>query len=115
MRPLRSWISMRAASVFTPRNTSQHSKGERIAPDAFCRNASFSAYYYPNSANGPSAVLKHGTFLPTPMVSGTTITAADYSVPPPYLNSLHSNSNGVYTLVAGDEWGDLVLLHFSVI
>ena len=34
---------MRAASVFTPRSTSQHSNGERIAPAAFCRNASLSA------------------------------------------------------------------------
>ena len=35
---------MRTASVFTPRNTSQHSNGERIAPTAFCTNANFSAW-----------------------------------------------------------------------
>jgi hypothetical protein len=28
--------------------------------------------------------------------------------------TLFSNSNGVFTVVGGDEWGDLVLLHFGV-
>jgi hypothetical protein len=36
-------MRIRAARVFTPRNISQHSNGDKIAPAAFCRNANFSA------------------------------------------------------------------------
>jgi hypothetical protein len=36
---------MRTASVFVPRRTSQESNGERIAPTAFWRKASFSASF----------------------------------------------------------------------
>lgn len=31
------------------------------------------------------------------------------------LQELHSFSPGIYTVVGGDEWGQLVLLHFVVV
>lgn len=77
-------------------------------------NASYSAYYEPS----PPHTGSFGTFLPTPMMTGTTITAANYSPLSPLsheYNSLGSSAPGVYTLVAGDEWGDLEVAHFSVI
>jgi len=72
-------------------------------------NASYSGYYIPNS--GPLAII--GTFLPVRIVAGTAISAVTTTFPS-LTNSLGSTAPSVYTLVAGDEWGDLVLLHFLV-
>jgi len=50
--------------------------------------------------------------FPTRMVVQETINAANGSG---FYNSLHSALPANYTLVAGDEWGQVTLLHFSVV
>lgn len=72
--------------------------------------ASYAAYYKPET--GPITL---GTFLPVHMFNEVTITATNFTYPTsPFVVALGSDAPGVYTLVAGDEWGDLVLLHLSV-
>jgi hypothetical protein len=71
--------------------------------------ASYTAFYIPNT--GPVTL---GTFLPVRIVAGTAISATSSNFFPTFGNSLLSTAPAVYTLVAGDEWGDLALLHFSV-
>ncbi len=78
--------------------------------------ASYSAYYVPvdssGSQTGPVAL---GTFLPVRVsLSGITVSATISNYAFDLRPSLGSTAPAVYTAVAGDEWGDLVLLHFSV-
>ncbi len=81
-------------------------------------SANYSADYFPCSdtlCNSATRSVVHGTFPPTGMVTGTTIYATNSTTQPYHINSLHSTVPSIYTLVAGDEWGDLVLLHFTVV
>lgn len=45
-------------------------------------------------------------------ISGNSVNNGNLSA---FVNSLGSSKPAVYTLAVGDEWGDLVLLHFSVV
>jgi hypothetical protein len=82
-------------------------------------NASFSASYYSyNVCNPPQCSvqtesLAFGVFPPEGMQTGTSIYAGSYKNTVG-ANQLGSSAPSTYTLVAGDEWGALVLLHFSV-
>jgi hypothetical protein len=46
---------------------------------------------------------------------GITISANNVTFPSHFYNSLLSSLPGTYTLVAGDEWGQMVLAHFQVV
>jgi hypothetical protein len=71
-------------------------------------NGSYAGYYVVSFA--PETLAK-GVF-PTQMVDQVAIYAAGGTG---FYNSLGSSLPGNYTLVAGDEWGQLALLHFSVV
>jgi len=75
-------------------------------------NSSYAGFYTPSDSRTGQVVF--GTFLPVRMVAGTAISATSSNNFPTFGNSLGSTAPAVYTLVTGDEWGDLVLLHFSV-
>jgi hypothetical protein len=45
-------------------------------------------------------------------ISGGSVSSGNFSE---FVNSLGSSKPAVYTLAVGDEWGDFVLLHFSVV
>ena len=75
-------------------------------------NSSYAGFYTPSNSRTGQVVF--GTFLPVRMVAGTAISATSSNNFPTFGNSLGSTATAVYTLVAGDEWGDLALLHFSV-
>jgi hypothetical protein len=71
--------------------------------------------FQPNSDNASysarqSDALKE--YPPTSMLFGNGIYAGSVNEAP--VNQLPSSAPTTYTLVAGDEWGALVLLHFSV-
>jgi hypothetical protein len=79
--------------------------------------ASYSAFYHAcidPDCNFRNSSLTFGTFPPVSMLDGAIIHASNSNVEPHFMNSLLSTAPSVYTLVAGDEWGDLVLLHFRV-
>jgi hypothetical protein len=82
-------------------------------------NASFAASYYSyNVCNPPQCTvqtrsLAFGKFPPEDMLSGTDVYAGSMNNING-VNQLGSSAPSIYTLVAGDEWGALVLLHFSV-
>ncbi|MDE1853884.1 MAG: hypothetical protein KGI38_09095 [Thaumarchaeota archaeon] len=44
-------------------------------------------------------------------MQGSTLNAGNFTSS---VNSIGSNKPGVYTVVAGDEWGDIAILHFYV-
>ncbi len=68
--------------------------------------ANYSAYYIPESSN--NSALLFGKFS---MSMSTIRNIFTNNSSEPTLNSV---APAVYTLAVGDEWGDLVLLHFSV-
>jgi hypothetical protein len=83
------------------------------------------AGYYAVPGTPPPPVCAHGVctydqtpqslvkgVFPTRMAVQETINAANGSGS---YNSLHSAVRANYTLVAGDEWGQIVLLHFAVV
>lgn len=67
----------------------------------------------------------HSTFAPRDVyqssqiyaINGTTVPASSPTAPnaAAIVNSLGSDKPSVYTMVAGDEWGGFVLLHFPVL
>jgi hypothetical protein len=67
----------------------------------------YSAYY------STSTKIVKGVF-PTRMVNDGTFYAANSTGPPMFFNSLGSSLPSEYTIAAGDEWGQIVLLHFAV-
>ena len=71
-------------------------------------NGTYAGYYV--VSYNPETLAK-GVF-PTQMVDQVAIYAAGGTG---FYNSLGSSLPGNYTLVAGDEWGQLALLHFSVV
>lgn len=66
-----------------------------------------SGYYF--SPVGSSAVVLPGSGPPLPMTSGVVV-SGNYTAG----NSRTPLSPGEYTVVAGDEWGTVVLLYFTV-
>jgi hypothetical protein len=82
-------------------------------------NASYYANYYSYSeCNPPNCVVQTsslvlGDFPPTSMFAVIEIEATNIMNNIGY-NQLNSSAPSNYTLVAGDEWGGLVLMHFSV-
>jgi len=68
-------------------------------------NGTYAGYY------GVSGSLAKGVFA-TRVVDQETINAANGTG---FYNSLQSSLPANYTLVAGDEWGQVALLHFSVV
>ena len=82
------------------------------------------AGYYVLPQNTTSRTCSGGIcrYFPTPekFAKGTFGTTASYNVQvfaangTGAFNSLNSSLPGTYTLVAGDEWGQVVLLHFAV-
>ena len=59
-----------------------------------------------------SEIIAKGVFSTQMSAGDITIWASNNSG---FFNSLESSSPATYTLVAGDEWGQIVLLHFQVI
>jgi hypothetical protein len=84
-------------------------------------SGSYAGYYSPSVITQPTctSVCSKSTtptytkgVFPTKMDSQTTIYAANGTG---FFNSLGSSISSNYTLVAGDEWGQIVLLHFKVV
>ena len=61
-------------------------------------------------AESPPTIFENGTLLPRLSYSSQIYAANNTG----FYNSLNSSLPATYTLVGGDEWGQIVLLHFSV-
>lgn len=113
-QPLDFWAPISCAADYQFNGTRnivgilQNVTSYSFMPENF--KASFTGYYIPSGA--PSATL--GSFVSTSMMAEAAVSATNSNRVPHLMNSLLSTAPGVYTLVAGDEWGDLVLLHFRV-
>jgi hypothetical protein len=82
-------------------------------------NASFAGYYCPSSSSSLCVSPESpafGAFYPQVMSGYASISATNCVSPNenPCFGDI-STATSTYTLVVGDEWGALVLLHFSVI
>jgi hypothetical protein len=78
-------------------------------------NASYSAYYRPLNCSSECAFVGSSAFGEFPQEQmSTQLTVYATNSTTSSESSLLSTAPSVYTFVAGDEWGALVLLHFSV-
>ena len=106
--PLQIWAEIECPVDYAFNGTSIVGQLQNITSYSFLPGNDggyYSAYY------SSSATIMKGIF-PTRMVNGAAFYASN-STGGPY-NSLLFSLPGTYTLVAGDEWGQIVLLHFAV-
>jgi hypothetical protein len=106
--PLGIWAGIECPLDYAFNNTEIVGVLQNITSYSFLPNSDggyYSAYYSSGSS------MRQGVF-PTRLVDGGSFYAAN-STGLPY-NSLLSSLPANYTLAAGDEWGQLVLLHFQV-
>jgi len=127
-RPLGVWamVSCPASFVFNGtqvlgylRNITSYSLSAHRENNLGYDRANYSGYYAPASppsCNSQACRSTPQTFVrgvfPTRLNPQATIYAANGTG---FYNSLGSSLPSTYTLVAGDEWGQIILLHFGVV
>lgn len=125
-RPLPIWAGIecinRIGSIGTQPVTVVNITSYSFLPAGNNGSVFYAGYYILQQNTSRSCSAKLCTYYPTPeqFAKGTFPTTASYNAEvysangTGFFNSLNSSLPATYTLAAGDEWGQIILLHFSV-
>ncbi len=96
---------------------SNQSPLEVYPPGPYACPAMFSVasyFFAAQSSNASLGIAPSGTFPALPMTDPVNVNGTWTGSTNGGSSSYHEFSPGIYTVIAGDEWGNLIIVHFSI-